>query len=114
MGSKWEGILRWHTWNVWPECTAFELPPLEIDYGATTPFSVSACVITNAQRSSPEQALTEPTELGPPRWDGEVPGLHRVRNFILKAPEDTARAGVLPLGACGQGAAGAAPALAAA
>ena len=65
------------------------MPPLEINYGTANPLSVNVTVSTYTQRSSPEQSLTEPTGLGPPLWDGKVPGLHRVRDFILKAPEDT-------------------------
>jgi hypothetical protein len=40
-------------------------------------------------RSSPEKYLNEETQFGPLVWDGVTPGLHRVREAVLKAPDDT-------------------------
>lgn len=59
-----------------------------INYGAATPLAVEVNISTFTQRSARGAHLTEPTDLGPPLWDGKVPGLHRLRNFILQAPED--------------------------
>ena len=48
----------------------------------------SLAVISYLPRSAPEQYLREETKVGPLVWDGEVRGLHHVRESILKAPED--------------------------
>ena len=85
----WQGVLRCRTWNVWPEHVALEFPSVEIQFESATTLQVYPSVVTYAQSSLPEQSLFEPTGLGPPLWDGETPGLHRLRDFILKAPEDS-------------------------
>ena len=45
-------------------------------------------MISYLPRSAPEQYLREETKVGPLVWDGEVRGLHHLRESILKAPED--------------------------
>jgi hypothetical protein len=83
MTSKWDGILRCRTFNVWPAKTTSALPPLDIDYGAASPVCVHTFVHAWAPKSKPELNLIEETELGPRLWGGEQPGLNRIRDSIL-------------------------------
>lgn len=86
--EEYVAILRCQTWNVWPEKTAIEYQPFGIDYGASSDLLARLIVISYAQRSAPERYLKEETKLGLLLWDGQTPGLHRVRDTVLKAPED--------------------------
>lgn len=81
-------ILRCQTWHVWPEKTGIEHRQFQIDYGATAPLPARLIVLSYANRSAPERYLNEETKLGPLVWDGKTRGLHRVRDTVLKAPED--------------------------
>lgn len=86
--DEYVAILRCQTWNVWPEKTGTEHRPFSIDYGASAALPARLFVLSYAQRSTPERYLKEETNLGPLVWDGEIRGLHRVRNMALKAPSD--------------------------
>lgn len=87
--DEYLAIQRCQTWNVWPERTIVECRPFPITYGPS--LVVSACLFLRSyvQRSAPERYLQEETTIGPLVWDGEVPGLHHVREEVLKAPSDT-------------------------
>ena len=86
--DEYVAILRCQTWNVWPENTGTEHRPFSIDFGASAALPARLIVLSYAQRSAPERYLKEETNLGPLLWDGETRGLHRVRDTVLKAPED--------------------------
>ena len=81
-------ILRCQTWNVWPEKAGIEHRRFHIDYGASTPLPARLIVLSYVNRSAPERYLKEETQIGLLVWDGETRGLHRVRDTVLKAPED--------------------------
>lgn len=89
--NEYAAILRCQTWNVWPEKTGTEHRPFGIDYGASAALSARLIVLSYAQRSAPELYLKEETDLGPLLWDGDTRGLHRVRDTVLKAPEDVVK-----------------------
>ena len=86
--DEYVAILRCRTWNVWPEKNGTEHRPFSIDFGASAALPARLIVLSYAQRSAPERYLKEETNLGPLLWDGETRGLHRVRDTVLKAPED--------------------------
>jgi hypothetical protein len=88
MSDEYAAILRCQTWNVWPEKTAVEYSPVSIPYGAAAPLVARLLIFSYAPRSAPELFLKEETKLGPLIWDGETRGLHRIRDTVLKAPED--------------------------
>ncbi|MUL81264.1 MULTISPECIES: hypothetical protein [unclassified Mycolicibacterium] len=83
MTSQWDGILRCKTWNVWPARTTGELPSLDIDYGGASPVHARAFVHAYDPKLQPELNLVEPSDIGPPLWDGEQPGWHQVRDALL-------------------------------
>ena len=82
------GILRCQTWHVWPEATSIEFLPFSVNYGAPKALPARLIVLSYLQRSAPERYINEETKHGPLVWDGDVRGLHRVRDAVLKAPED--------------------------
>lgn len=86
--DEYLAILRCQTWHVWPEKTGAECRSLSIGYGAPTALPARLIVLSYIQRSAPERYINEETKLGPLLWDGEMRGLHRVRDAVLKAPED--------------------------
>ncbi len=86
--DEYVAILRCQTWNVWPEKTVLEHRPLPIPYDATAAIPTRVAILSYVNRSAPERYLKEDTKIGPLLWDGETPGLHRVRDAVLKAPED--------------------------
>lgn len=86
--DEYIAILLCQTWNVWPEKTIVEFRPFRINYGATATIPALLLVTSYVNRSEPEKYLNEETQIGPLIWDGVTRGLHRVRNTILKAPED--------------------------
>jgi len=86
--SEYVAILRCQTWNVWPERTIIEHRPFQIAYGDEPPVQARLAILTYLDRTKPESYQQESTTLGPLLWDGSVPGLHLVRDTILKAPED--------------------------
>ncbi|CAA0127430.1 Uncharacterised protein [Mycolicibacterium vanbaalenii] len=85
----WEGILRCQTWNVWPAGFSGALAPIDVEYGAESPVRVTPVVDSYQPRNRPEQYASDEEVEGPPLWDGELPGLHRVWDAYLKAPEDS-------------------------
>lgn len=86
--TEYVAILRCQTWNVWPEKTVVEHCRFRIDYGTSVAQPARLAILSYVQRSAPERYLKEETKIGPLLWDGETPGLHHVRDTILKAPED--------------------------
>jgi hypothetical protein len=84
---EYRAFLRCQTWNVWPERTIVDRP-LNIVVRPSEVLRASLAVISYLPRSAPEQYLREETKVGPLVWDGEVRGLHHLRESILKAPED--------------------------
>jgi hypothetical protein len=86
--SQYVAILRCQTWNTWPERVLAEHPATEIPYGAEEPLQARIALVCYDNRTSPERYLPEETKLGPLLWNGETHGLHRVRDTVLKAPED--------------------------
>lgn len=86
--SEYVAILRCQTWNVWPEKTVIEHHPFQIEYGGQPPVPARLAILSYLNRTKPESYRQEATTLGPLVWDGAVPGLHLVRDTILKAPED--------------------------
>lgn len=87
--DEYLAVLRCQTWNVWPEKCGIEVEPIFIDYGSKEPLSARCFVISYVQRTAPEQYIAEKTKIGPLIWDGEIFGLYKIRNMVLKAPEDT-------------------------
>ena len=81
-------ILRCQTWNTWPSTSFVEYRKFQIDYGAPTPVPARIAVLFYEQRLDPKRYLNEETSIGPLLWDGDTPGFLRVRDTILKAPED--------------------------
>jgi len=86
--SEYVAILRCQTWNVWPEKSAIEYRPFQIAYGDQRPVPARLAILSYLNRTKPESYQQESTMLGPLVWDGAVPGLHLVRDTVLKAPED--------------------------
>jgi hypothetical protein len=89
--SDYIAILRCQTWNVWPEKTVIEHRPFQIEYGGQAPVPARLAIVSYLNRTKPEIYRHEPTKLGPLVWVGAVPGLHLVRDTILKAPEDVVK-----------------------
>lgn len=87
--QEYIAVLRCQTWNIWPDRYLEEDREFEVDYGEEHPISARLVVLSYDTRSSPEKFSPESTSLGMLLWDGETPGLHRVRDTVLKAPEDT-------------------------
>lgn len=87
--DEYLAIQRCQTWNVWPERTVIECHPFPISYGPSLVAPACLFVCSYVQRSAPERYLQEETTIGPLVWDGETPGLHHVREEVLKAPSDT-------------------------
>jgi hypothetical protein len=85
---EYVAILRCQTWNVWPERCVAEDRTFIVDDGTDTPLHARLAILAYEQRSTPEQFNKEVTSIGPLIWDGEMRGFHRVRDTILKAPED--------------------------
>ncbi|MDH5231018.1 MAG: hypothetical protein OEY38_13215, partial [Gammaproteobacteria bacterium] len=81
-------ILRCQTWNVWPEKTGVEYQSLSIEYGEKKPLHAKLILVSYDQRTKTERYDKEDTKLGPLVWNGDVHGLLKVRNTVLKAPED--------------------------
>ncbi|WP_162587954.1 HEPN domain-containing protein [Variovorax sp. RA8] len=86
--NEFVAILRCQTWNVWPERSGVESRDFSIDYGSATPIPARLVILSYAGRPAPERYLNEETKFGPLVWDGKTPGLHRVRDAILKSPDD--------------------------
>lgn len=82
-------IQRCQTWNVWPEGMVIECRHFPICYGPSLVASACLFLRSYVQRSAPERYLQEETNIGPLVWDGEIPGLHHVREEVFKAPNDT-------------------------
>lgn len=80
-------ILRCQTYNVWPERVVVEYRPFPVSYDSLT-LPTRLLVRSYAQRTDPERYLYEETSLGPLIWDGEVYGLHKVRDTAVKAPNE--------------------------
>lgn len=89
--DEYVAILRCQTWNVWPECCVAEDRSFVVDDGSNTPLRARLAVLAYEKRSAPERYTGESTSRGPLLWDGETRGFHRVRDTILKAPEDEIR-----------------------
>lgn len=87
--SEHLAILRCQTWNVWPERTGVEYQSIFIDFNAEEPLRARLIVVSYDQRTLAERYEDEETKLGPLVWNGDIYGLHKVRNTVLKAPEDT-------------------------
>jgi hypothetical protein len=87
--TKWDAILRCQTWHIWPEAFAAELSGIPVEYGGESRLPVNVVIDSYVPRSDPASFVTEETDKGPPLWDGEMHGLHRVWDLVLKAPEDT-------------------------
>lgn len=86
--NEYVAILRCQTWNVWPEKVGVEHHSFEIHYGAPATVPARLLIISYVNRSEPEKFLNEETKVGQLIWDGTTRGFHRVRDTILKAPED--------------------------
>jgi len=86
--NEYLAILRCQTWNVWPEKTGSKYDSFFIDYGELEKLSARLIVVSYDKRTSAERFVNEETKIGPLMWDGEIYGLHKVRNTILKAPKD--------------------------
>lgn len=86
--DEYVAILRCQTWNVWPERCVAEDRSFAVDYAAEAPLRARLAILVYEPRSAPERFTREPTSIGPLLWDGETPGLHRIRDTVLKAPED--------------------------
>ena len=86
--SAYVATLRCQTWNVWPEKTVIDHRSFQIEYGDQSPVPARLAILSYLNRSKPESYRQEATTIGPLLWDGVVPGLHLVRDTILKAPED--------------------------
>lgn len=86
--AEYVAILRCQTWNVWPERYVAEDKTFIVDDGTGTPLRARLVILAYKQRSAPEKFNKEVTSIGPLIWDGETRGFHRVRDTILKAPED--------------------------
>jgi len=85
--QEWVATLRCQTWNIWPESNVAE-QRICIALEQATELRARLAVLSYVQRSAPECYVKEQTNVGPLLWDGETPGLHHVRDTILKAPED--------------------------
>lgn len=86
--QEYVAILRCQTWNVWPERCLAEDRAFEVDYGEESPLPARLAVLAYDARSAPEKFTPETTSTGMLMWDGDTPGLHRIRDMVLKAPED--------------------------
>lgn len=86
--DEYVAILRCQTWNVWPEKVGIEHRTLQIEYAEATSIAARLLLISYVNRTEPARYLNEETGLGPLIWDGVTRGLHRVRDTVLKAPED--------------------------
>lgn len=86
--TEYVAILRCQTWNVWPERCVAEDRTLVVHHGLDAPLPARLAILAYQQRSSPEKFFEEHTKIGPLIWDGKIRGLHRVRDTLLKAPED--------------------------
>jgi hypothetical protein len=86
--DEYVAILRCQTWNVWPERCVAEDRNFVVDYGAEAPLRARLAILAYESRSAPERFTKEPTSIGQLVWDGETPGLHCIRDTVLKAPED--------------------------
>lgn len=86
--AEYVAILRCQTWNVWPERCVAEDRTFTVDDGTDTPLPARLAILAYEQRSAPEKFDKQATSIGPLVWDGETRGFHRVRDTILKAPED--------------------------
>lgn len=86
--DEYVGILRCQTWNVWPERCVAEDRAFVVDDGSGVPLRARLAILAYEQRSTPERYTNEATSVGPLLWDGETRGFYRIRDTILKAPED--------------------------
>lgn len=86
--DEYVAILRCQTWNVWPAHCVAEDKSFVVDDGSGTVLRARLAILAYEQRSAPEQYTSEATSAGPLLWDGETRGFHRIRDTILKAPED--------------------------
>jgi hypothetical protein len=93
MGEFFEYIasLRCRTWHTWSAPQAFQQSDVFFFDGSTRRHARLA-VLSYAQRTSPELYPDDELETGPLLWDGKTPNLHKVRDFVLKDPQD-----VIPL-----------------
>jgi len=79
---------------VWPECCVAEDTSFVVDDGSGTPLRARLAILTYEQRPAPERYTCETTAVGPLLWDGETRGFHRIRDTILKAPDDEIQVGL--------------------
>lgn len=86
--DQYLAILRCQTWNVWPEMTRIKCHGFRIAYGESATIPVNVELTSYLNRSDPEKYLNEKTEVGPYVVDDITSGLHRVKDSILKAPDD--------------------------
>lgn len=86
--DEYVAVLRCQTWNVWPERCFAEDNTFVVDDGSGALLRARLAIVVYEQRSTPERFDKEATSIGLLLWDGETRGFHRVRDAILKAPED--------------------------
>lgn len=86
--QEYVGLLRCQSWNTWPESTVIEYRFLRIDLGKQSPLPARLAVLSYEPRTTPHVYNREDTKRGPLVWDGAVPGLHLVRDAILKTPDE--------------------------
>lgn len=88
---EYVGILRCRTWHTWPAPQVFEQREIYF-YDGKVAHAARITVLSYAQKLSPAVYSDDETKKGPLLWDGRTRGLHRIRDEVLKAPED-----VIPL-----------------
>ena len=87
--DEYLAVLRCQTWHQWPEREVLEVPSVRMVTAEGKVVIGRMALISFLGRKEVSRFDFEETDLGVLLWDGEIPGLHGIRDVVLKAPEDT-------------------------